>query len=60
MPILIKELIIRATVSEESNGSNATGQALSPGSSRKTIDQEKVVRRCVDEVLEVLRIKNER
>lgn len=60
MPILIKELIIRATVTENANGSYSAGQVQDPGSSGKGLEQENVVRKCVEEVLEVLRIQNER
>ena len=62
MPIQIKELIIRATVSPQpgSGVANSTnGSADSANSNREKI-QEQTIRRCVDEVLDILRIQNER
>jgi len=59
MPIQIKELIIRATVSDGSEAKDTTTSASGPGGSKKEQEQERMVRRCVDEVLEVLRLKNE-
>lgn len=55
MPVEIKELVIKAVVSE-SNGSentNSSGDA-------ETGSQETLVQLCVDRVLEILREKNER
>ena len=58
MPVEIKELIIRASVREkyegieEKGGSKAT--RISPS------QEERIVTRCVDQILEILRIQNER
>lgn len=60
MPIQIKELVIRATVDENSGAENSPAPESSPGSAPKGKDRERLIRQCVDEVLEVLRIQNER
>jgi hypothetical protein len=59
MPIQIKELIIRATVDE--NAGQGSSPTSSPGSSGtdKEKEKERLIRECVDEVLEVLRMQNE-
>lgn len=59
MPIQIKELIIRATVSEGSKPQDTGPSASGPGGKKKEQENERLVRRCVDEVLEVLRLQNE-
>lgn len=59
MPIQIKELIIRATVGDGPNEEN-TQAAAKDGGNGDGMDQERIVKRCVEEVLEVLRIQNER
>lgn len=59
MPIQIKELIIRATVGEGSKPRESAPVASGPGGLKKDQEQERLVRRCVDEVLEVLRLQNE-
>ena len=58
MPIQIKELIIRATVNEnnQSNTSANDSRGLPNG---KNEQQERLIRRCVDQVLEILRERNE-
>ncbi len=55
MPVEIKELVIKAVVSE-SNGSDNTNSGGSP----ENASQETLVQLCVDRVLEILREKNER
>lgn len=60
MPIQIKELIIRATVSPQPGSSGSTNGQPEPGNSNREKIQEQTLRRCVDEVLEILRIQNER
>ena len=60
MPIQIKELIIRATVSPQPGSSVSTHGQTEPGNSNKEKIQEQTIRQCVDEVLEILRMQNER
>ncbi len=58
MPIQIRELVIRATVDEGSNRETSASASGDRGE-KKTQNQEKMIRKCVDEVLEVLRLQNE-
>ena len=58
MPIQIRELVIRATVDEGSNNEASTSSSGDGGEKKKQND-EKMIRKCVDEVLEVLRLQNE-
>ena len=51
MPIEIRELVIRATVEPPPRGE--------AGDMREPEDQAKLVQRCVDEVLKVLRRRRE-
>lgn len=60
MPIQIKELIIRATVNSEVEPQTSPGRSAETDPSKKEKIQEQTVQRCVDEVLEILRIQNER
>jgi hypothetical protein len=54
MPIEIKELVIRATV-----GDGAPPQA-SGASQGSTLDQEAIIEACVEQVLQILKDKEER
>jgi hypothetical protein len=58
MPIEIKELIIRASVRETSGRMEEKGgnEAARISSSQ----EEQIVTRCVDQIMEILRIQNER
>jgi hypothetical protein len=58
MPIEIKELIIKATVTREAEDSEARNTSSATGGSN--VKEEKLVERCVEQVLEILRIRNER
>lgn len=55
MPIEIRELHIKMSVSDE----GAQGGGASGGGSSK-MDKDKVVAECVEQVMEILRIKRER
>lgn len=60
MPIQIKELIIRATVDNgNSNSKTASKGGGNSNTSRSESEEDKIVRRCVDEVMELLRIAQE-
>lgn len=60
MPIQIRELVIRATISEGEKSENTMAPATGSDTAKKGKGDEKVVRQCVDEVLEILRVQNER
>lgn len=58
MPIEIKELIIRASVrdaTDQSNNSNAK-----PVSQTNSSQEEQIVARCVEQIMDILKIQNER
>lgn len=59
MPIEIKELIIRATVSDESEKTNDKPTATSASKTDSSKD-EMIISRCVEQVMEILAVKNER
>lgn len=57
MPIEIRELIIRATVSDaEPNKQPQNTSGSGPNASR----EEKIIERCVEQVMDILRIQKER
>lgn len=61
MPVEIKELIIRASVRDESEGNSGTaGTPAGPARHHGAVQEEQIVTRCVEQVLDILRIQNER
>lgn len=54
MPVEIRELVIKATIGQEGQGSSGASSsgAASPG--------EEMIKACVEKVLEILKEKNER
>jgi hypothetical protein len=50
MPVIIKELIIKAVVEETPNGGNSGGS----GTAKSTQEQEELIATCVEQVLEIL------
>jgi hypothetical protein len=60
MPIEKKELIIRATVSDESEKTNEKLATPSGSSKSDTSKDEQVITRCVEQVMEILNAKSER
>lgn len=54
MPIEIRELVIKATVGQEGQGSGSAGPSANMGSS------DEVIKACVEKVMEILKEKNER
>ncbi len=61
MPIEIKELIIRASIRDESEKTN--GKSLTSPSGSSQLDaarDEQIINRCVEQIMEILKIKNER
>jgi hypothetical protein len=57
MPVEIRELVIKATVSDESGKSSVAPTLPQKNEPAK---EEQIVQRCVEQVLEILRVKNER
>ena len=56
MPIEIRELIIKATVTDE-KGEGQSGEGSSGGSNSSA---DSIVAECVDQVMEILKEKGER
>jgi hypothetical protein len=63
MPIEIRELIIRATVEEESPegaGKPSTTAASGSSAGAGTTERARLIAECVDQVMEILREQKER
>jgi len=60
MPIEIKELIIRATISDESEKTNDKPATPSASSKTDASKDELIISRCVEQVMEILTAKDER
>lgn len=60
MPIEIKELIIRASVRDASDQARERGTNTSISSKEDASQEERIVNRCVEQVMNILRIQNER
>jgi len=60
MPVVINEIQITAYVSDEAQGRQPAGSAVPAGSGSSTQPSEKIVQRCVEEVLRILQQKEER
>ncbi|HTF20030.1 MAG TPA: DUF5908 family protein [Chryseolinea sp.] len=58
MPIEIKELIIRATVVDESEKSKESTSSAS--ASGNPSNDESIIKRCVEQIMEIIATKNER
>jgi hypothetical protein len=56
MPLEIKEIVITASVTENGTSGNSSGTSGSVGMSNK----KDIIKECVEQVLEILREKNER
>jgi hypothetical protein len=57
MPVIINELIIRATVNDSTASTQSPG---SNSSSQNSNDRELIIAQCVEQVLEILEKKKER
>jgi len=58
MPIEIRELVIRATISQNNTASAQTNPSTQ--SANASSGNEQVINTCVEKVLEILRSKNQR
>ena len=60
MPIEIKELIIRATVDNSSENKKADTPAPSAQNGLSAMQEDRIVARCMEQVLDYLRMQQER
>ena len=60
MPIEIRELIIRATVDNNAGNKNAESPGLPARNSSDPVQEDRIVARCMEQVLEYLRMQRER
>ena len=58
MPVIIKELIIRATVTDSQD--KEAGSSSTSGPVMKNEEKEALIAACVEQVLEILEKKKER
>ena len=58
MPIEIRELVIKATVSQNSTAAAQTTASTQSGNAASGNDQ--IINNCVEKVLEILKSKNQR
>jgi hypothetical protein len=59
MPIEIRELVIKATVTQEAGSSTATNGAA-PASNNAVTPAEELINACVDKILDILKNRHER
>ncbi|MCX6218593.1 DUF5908 family protein [Spirosoma sp.] len=60
MPIEIRELHIRVTVNAPAGGGSAPSPSAPPAGGGGSADKEALVAECVEQVLQILREKQER
>ncbi|MEO7312794.1 MAG: DUF5908 family protein [Chitinophagaceae bacterium] len=60
MPVVINEIQITAYVSEQSPAQQAGGSPAAANGGGSTLPPEKLIERCVEEVLRILQQKEER
>jgi hypothetical protein len=61
MPLEIKELHIKVTVNQPSQGQQSTGASVGgAGGGKAGDDKEAIISQCVDEILEIINNKKER
>jgi hypothetical protein len=58
MPIEVRELIIKATVTQE--GTGGANSAPSPNTNNNVSPQEEIITACVEKILEILKEKDAR
>lgn len=54
MPIEIRELVIKASVGQDGQGTGSSGTSANMGNS------EEIIKACVEKVMEIIKEKNER
>ena len=59
MPIEVRELVIKATVTQEGNSEGGTA-AAEPANNNSVTSSEEVIKTCVERVMEILKDKMER
>ncbi|MEL6588799.1 MAG: DUF5908 family protein [Bacteroidota bacterium] len=59
MPIEIRELVIKATIGEGAASQNASSDQIQPGGSSST-DEERLIKRVVEKVMELLKMRHDR
>jgi hypothetical protein len=57
MPIEIRELVIKATVTQESTSGSASGGS---SSNNAVTEKEEIINTCVEKILDILKEKTER
>ena len=58
MPIEVRELIIKATVTQE--GTGGANSTPSPNTNNNVSPQEEIITACVEKILEILKEKDAR
>jgi hypothetical protein len=58
MPIEIKELIVRATV--DTNAQTGESGISQNNTGKSTVDEDRIVARCMEQLLEYLKMQGER
>jgi Family of unknown function (DUF5908) len=58
MPVEIRELVIKATVTQDGNPAQAT--SASPSSNNSVSPAEEIISTCIERILEILKEKNGR
>lgn len=58
MPLEIRELVIKATISQDDSGAAKPSPNTQSGNTSSTTEQ--IVQTCVEKVLEILKTKNQR
>ncbi|KAA6439406.1 hypothetical protein FEM33_14195 [Dyadobacter flavalbus] len=60
MPIEIRELIIRATVDNHTGNKNTNAPELAAQNGLDSRQEDRIVARCMEQVMEYLRMQSER
>jgi hypothetical protein len=60
MPVEIRELVIRATVTETPSGENENRRPVQANPDETHLDLEEIIQQCVEQVLKILEHQKER
>jgi hypothetical protein len=60
MPVEIRELVIRATVTETPSGEDKSKQPIQANPDGPQVDLEEIIQQCVEQVLKILEHQKER